>query len=91
MVELEDKADVAVSKGDPLRVAKAHQVRAADRHHAAIGPIEPAKNVEQRALADARRADNCHHLPRVNGKVEIAEHGEHGVSHRVRLEDAMRL
>ena len=41
---------------------------------ARVDAIEAAEHVQQRALPDARRADDRHHLARLDLQIEIAQH-----------------
>ena len=76
-MELKDEADPAVAEGDDLASASAVSVAAGDSDAALVGPIQPAEDVQQRALADARGADNRHHLAGVDRQVEVAKHRQH--------------
>ena len=60
----------------------------ANFYRAAIGAIQPAQQVQERALADARRADDRDHLARVDLQIEIAEHDERASGDVVALHDA---
>ena len=74
VMELEDEPDVPVAKLHERGVV--HLRQRLSRHHdrARAGTIEAAQQVQQRALADARRADDGHHLPRLHVEIEIAQH-----------------
>ena len=55
---------------------------------ALIDPIESAEHVQQRALADAGRADDRDHLARLDRQIEIAQHGQRLTADRIALDDA---
>ena len=52
------------------------QFGAVDGDAALIDAIEAAQHVQQRALPDAGRADDRHHLARLDRQIEIAQHGQ---------------
>ena len=74
MVKLEHEADVAVAERHELGIRQRRQLVLVDDDRALLGAIEPAKHVQQRALADARCADDRDHLARARRQVEIAQH-----------------
>ena len=83
VMELEDEADVAVAEARPPRRPAAPSARRRRSTIAAgVGAIEPAEHVQQRALADAGRADNRHHLAGLDRQVEIAQHGQRRAADR---------
>ena len=49
---------------------------AGDRHLARVRHVQPAKQVKQRALALARRADDRDQLARVDGEVDAVDGGD---------------
>src|SRR5262249_45706269 len=69
-----NEADVTVAEGDDLGIREPGQLRLADDDPPGIGRIESAENVQQRALADARGADNRHHLAALEREVDAAQH-----------------
>ena len=74
VVELEDEADVAVAKRHELRVGQIPQRAVGDPDAAGVDRVEPAQHVQQRALADARGADDGDHLALLDRDVEVAQH-----------------
>jgi hypothetical protein len=72
VVKLKDESDVPVPKGDPLRIGHPRQGGIPDPDGSCIGLIEPAKDMEQRALADTGRSDDREHLPGGHLELEIA-------------------
>ena len=56
-----------------------------------VGAIEPAQQVQQRALADAARADDGDHLPALDDQIEVAEHVDVLRADAVALVEARRL
>ena len=62
MMELEHEADVPVAERRQLVGRHAREVGVADRARAGVERVEPAEHVQQRALADAGRADDRDHL-----------------------------
>ena len=91
MMELEDEADAVVPERDDLGVAQPRQVSAVDRDRPLIDAIEAAEQVQQRALADARRADDGGHLAGVHLEIEIAKHRERLSADRIALDEAARV
>ena len=73
-MKLKHEADVPVAKRDQLGIGDARQVDVADAHFPAVGPIESAEHVQERALPDAGRAHDRHHLALLDGEIEIAQH-----------------
>ena len=74
MVELENEADVPVSKLDERRIGHSRDVDTGQLDDSGIRAIEAAKHVEQRALAYAGCTNNRHHLARCDVDVEIPQH-----------------
>src|SRR5688572_10702633 len=74
MVELEHEADLLVAEPREIFVAQAGEVHPADGDAAAGGSIERAKDVQQRALPGAARADDRHHLTLLHGDGDAIEH-----------------
>ena len=64
MVKLEDEPDVSVPERHDLGIGQRGQHRAVDDDGPLLGAIEPAEDVQQRALAGARCADDGEHLAR---------------------------
>ena len=60
--ELEDEARLLAPQAGRLRVAQAADHLAVEHDLAAGGPVEPAEQLEQRALAGAGRAHQGHEL-----------------------------
>ena len=55
---------------------------------ARVGAIEAAEHVQQRALADARRADDRDHLAGLDREIQVAQHGQPRGADGVALGDA---
>ena len=62
MVELVDEADRTIAQYATLGLAEGVQVATLDADMAGVGPIETAKNLQQRGLAGTGGADDCHAL-----------------------------
>ena len=90
VVELEHEADVTVAEGDERVARHRAEVRVADANRSAVDRVEPAEDVQQRALADARGADDRHHLARLDEEIEAAQHRQRRRPHGVALVDAGR-
>ena len=84
-MELEDEADVLVAKRGELGIGQRGEVGIRHPHRAGVDRVEPAENVEERALPHARRADDCHHLPLLHLQIQAAQHGQHGPADRIAL------
>src|SRR5690625_1114669 len=78
MVKLIDKPKVAIANGGTARLVGARQVLAGHFHAARGGPVQSAKQVQQRALAHARRPQNGHLLAGPNFKINAFENLEAG-------------
>ena len=92
MVELKDEADVPVAERDDVaRRAATSDSAPSIGDRALIDAIEPAEHVQQRALPDARRADDRDHLAGLDRQIEIAQHGQRVAADRVALDDAARF
>ena len=74
MVKLEDKTDVAVAELDQRRTEHDGQHGIRDMYRSGVRPVEPAEQVQQCALADARRSDNRQHLAFRDLEIQIAKH-----------------
>ena len=75
MVELKHEADVLVAERRELVRLHRPEIDVADPHR--IPPsiaVETAEHVQQRALADARRADDRDHLARLDDQIELPQH-----------------
>ena len=88
VVELEDEADVAVAKRHELRVGQIPQRAAGDPDAAGVDRVEPAQHVQQRALADARGADDGDHLALLDRHVEVAQHAHRRAGRLIALGEA---
>ena len=92
MMKLEDEADALVPEPDERGIVERTSTGAPSIATVPfVGPIEPAQDVQQRALADAGRADNRHHLARLDLQIEIAQHGQRRPADRVALDDSARF
>jgi hypothetical protein len=74
VVELVDEAQGAVAHAPALRLGQRHERSALDRHLARARRVEPAEEVQQRALARARRADDRDALARRHVQVDAEQH-----------------
>ena len=90
-MKLEDEADMLVAERHQLLIRHARDVDLADAHLAAVGPIESAEDVQQRALPDARGAHHRHHLALLNGHIQIAQHVQPAPLQRIRLVEPANL
>jgi hypothetical protein len=74
VVKLEHEPDVSVAELDQIRIA--YRRERAPRHldDARVGAIETAKQMQQRALADARRAHDREHLALFDREIQVAKH-----------------
>ena len=72
-MELEDEADARVAEADQGVVRQRAEVAPVDDHRAAVGPIEPAEQVQQGALADAAGAHHGHHLAGFDRQLQVAQ------------------
>src|SRR5205823_11796799 len=91
IMKLKNESDVAVAKRDHIRVRERREHGVANRDRSALRMVEAAKDVKERAPADARRAHDCYHLARFDGEVEIAKHGEGVLADWVAFRDALRF
>jgi hypothetical protein len=73
MMKLEDKTDASVSKLRQLRASKAGDIPASVEDSPPGGQIERADQVEQSALAGARRADDRDHLSAIDLEIDTLE------------------
>src|SRR5262245_21331472 len=88
MVELKDEADVPVAELDERRIRQRQQRSLPHLDRSGIRPIEPAQQVQERALANARRADERHHLASLNVEIDVAQHVQSGAPGLVGLVQA---
>jgi len=76
VIALENEAEVfAAQFGQFVRV----QLAGAAAVHAVVaagGAVQAAQDVHQGRLARARRADDGHHFPGLDGQVDVLEHGD---------------
>jgi hypothetical protein len=72
MVKLKDESNVAVPELHQLAVAQGSQVRVGNANLAFVGTIEPAEDVEQRALPHTGCPDDGHHLAVPDIELEVA-------------------
>jgi len=75
VVELVDEAQVAVAQRALLRGAQPGERLLHQRDAAGRRRIQPAQQVQQRALARARSTDDGHGLARAHREVHALEHG----------------
>jgi hypothetical protein len=75
MVELVDETQVAVARLALLRRAQAGQILAIKQDPAGAGRVEPAEQMQQRALARARTADDGQGLAGPDVEVNTLQHG----------------
>ena len=73
---LEDEADLPVADGGELQLIKLAQVFAVELDASTRGVIQRADDLQQRALAGTRRADDGEGFASVNGERNSIEHGE---------------
>jgi hypothetical protein len=85
MVELVHEAERLVAQPPALGVGERGHRAAENLHLAAGGRIQSAEQVEQRALARARRADDRDHLARRDGHVHAQQHPHRHAGVAVRL------
>src|SRR6202042_2890506 len=71
--ELEDDADGAAAPDGQLLLGHLVQAPALDRYRSWGGPVDAGDEVDDGALAAARRAGDRHHLARRDGQVDAAE------------------
>ena len=74
MMELVDEAQRAVAHAAALRLGQRRERRALDEHLAGGRRVEPAEQVQQRALARARRADDRDALAARNVEIDAQQH-----------------
>src|SRR5687768_746535 len=74
MMKLKNEPDVFVAERGQRLLRHRRDVAVAYRDRARIGAVESSQQVQQRALADAGRADDCHHLTLLDREVEIPQH-----------------
>src|SRR5262249_36246375 len=74
MVELKDEADVAVAELHQRVVVERGEVGVGEMNRPRVGAVQPAQQMQQRALADAGRTDDRHHLSMRDAKIQISEH-----------------
>ncbi len=91
VVELKHEPDVPVPERDDGWTRQRRQVRVADHDRACVRAIQPAEHVQERALADSRRADNRHHLAGLDHQVEIAKNQQFPAADRISFSDAAGL
>ena len=77
IVQLKDKAHGL--RPELVQVADGGQVLVSDEHLATGGPVQPAKHIQQRALAAARRPHDSHHLALGDDQVHTIQ-GSHLVA-----------
>jgi hypothetical protein len=75
-MKLKDDPDVLVAKCHQRLVGEAGEIRLVDADRAGIRRVETAEDVEKRALADARRSHDGHHIAALERDLEILEHGQ---------------
>src|SRR5690606_31699434 len=88
---LEHEADLAVARAGPLVVRQVLDVLAVEPVVAAGGRVEAAQDVEQRALARARRADDGRHLAARDLEPGPGQRGDPLVTHLVVASDLAQL
>ena len=76
VVELVDETQLVIAQLPPGRFRKRIQALAGHGHPAGIGLIQPAQQVQQRALARARGPNDGHHLAGRHGEVDVLQDGE---------------
>ena len=74
MMELVDKAECAIAQPPLVGVAQSGEWDAADEDFPGRGRIEPAQQVQQRALAGSRGADDGEPLAGSDGKIDAEQH-----------------
>ncbi len=90
-MELKDEADLAIAEGHARLVVHLVDLGVTDPHAPGVEAVEPAHHVQQRALADARRADDREHLALLDLEIEAAQHVDPRRRRRIRLDEARDL
>ena len=75
-MELVDETQLVVAQLPPGRFRQGIQALSCHGHPAGVGLIQPAQQVQQRALARARGPDDGHHLAGRHGEVDLLQDGE---------------
>ena len=75
MVELKDEPDALISEGDDLGIGQPREIRPVDRDAALVRAVEGPQQMQERALANARRADDRDHLARFDDEIGAVERG----------------
>ena len=88
MMKLKDESDLAIPERHARLVVHPVDRVFANPDFARIDRVEPAEHVKERALPDARRADNREHLAACDAEVEPAQHLEAAPWRLVRLRQA---
>ncbi len=89
MVELVDEAEAPVAHVAARDLGQRREVGAVDRDAARRRRVEPAEQVQQRALAGTRRADDRDRLGRLNRERHAAQHVHGGVAAAERLREPL--
>src|SRR4029434_10711777 len=74
VVKLKDEPDVPVAKLHQRGIVQRSQVGICQMNRPRIGAIQSAKQMQQRALADSRCADDGEHLALCDAEAQIAQH-----------------
>jgi hypothetical protein len=91
-MELKHESDPPVPEIRERVVAEPRHGAAVDRHVPAVGDVERAEQVQQRALPGPARAHDRDHLPALHRQVDAVEHvDDAAVPAPVRLRHIHRL
>ena len=74
LVELEDKADMAVAEGGQVTVLHGEDIRTLDGHLTLGRTVERADDLQERSLAGAGLTDDGHYLALLNPEVDALQH-----------------
>ena len=85
MIGLEHKADLAIAKPRQLRARHQRQVAAVEADRPGAGKVQPAQQMQQRALACARCAAHGLEIPVANRQVYLAQHFQRPFAQEIRL------
>jgi hypothetical protein len=78
VVELKDKADPPIADDGQLSFVHSGEQLPPDAYFPACRPVQPAQQMEQRALAGPAGADHRHYLSDLHLEIDSLEDGELG-------------